>query len=153
MRSLLIFSRRVIRSKTWTSWCIIDYCKLFVFYFFYISSYFAEFMVQDFHLLKFMFYLSSLTFFMLILAIANNFIRMFVGWGGVGLCSYLLINSWSTQIQVNKAVIRAIILNRIGFFGLVIGILIVFIEYKVIDHATVFVLTLVFMHKLFNFWF
>ena len=66
---------------------------------------------------------------------------MFVGWEGVGLCSYLLINFWFTRIQANKAAIKAMILNRIGDFSLVMGILIIFINYKSVDYATVAALT------------
>ena len=66
---------------------------------------------------------------------------MFVGWEGVGLCSYLLINFWFTRIQANKAAIKAMILNRIGDFSLVMGILIIFINYKSEDYATVAALT------------
>jgi len=58
---------------------------------------------------------------MLILVTSDNFIQMFVGWGGVGLCSYLLINFWFIRIQANKAAIKAMVLNRIGDFGLVIA--------------------------------
>jgi NADH:ubiquinone oxidoreductase subunit 5 (subunit L)/multisubunit Na+/H+ antiporter MnhA subunit len=55
---------------------------------------------------------------MLILVTADNFIQMFVGWEGVGLCSYLLINFWFTRIQANKAGIKAMLMNRIGDFCL-----------------------------------
>lgn len=75
---------------------------------------------------------------MLILVTADNFIQMFVGWEGVGLCSYLLINFWFTRIQANKAAIKAMIMNRIGDFGLVLGILLIFISFKAVDYATVF---------------
>ena len=76
---------------------------------------------------------------------------MFVGWEGVGLCSCLLINFWFTRIQANKAAIKAMVLNRIGDFGLVIGILIIFVEYKAVDYATVFAITPILGDKLFNF--
>jgi NADH:ubiquinone oxidoreductase subunit 5 (subunit L)/multisubunit Na+/H+ antiporter MnhA subunit len=59
---------------------------------------------------------------MLILVTADNFIQLFVGWEGVGLCSFLLINFWFTRIQANKAAIKAMIVNRIGDFGLALGI-------------------------------
>nr|AID23604.1 NADH dehydrogenase subunit 5 [Phaeodactylum tricornutum] len=62
---------------------------------------------------------------MLILVTADNFIQMFVGWEGVGLCSYLLINFWFTRIQANKAAIKAMIINRIGDFSLLIGIILI----------------------------
>ena len=108
-------------------------------------------MAHDPHLPRFMSYLSLFTFFMLILVTADNFIQMFVGWEGVGLCSYLLINFWFTRIQANKAAIKAMILNRIGDFGLVIGILIIFVEYKAVDYATIFAITPIFTQKVYNF--
>jgi len=78
---------------------------------------------------------------MLILVTADNFLQMFVGWEGVGLCSYLLINFWFIRIQANKAAIKAMIINRIGDFSLLIGILLIFVYYKSIDYATVAALT------------
>ncbi len=116
-----------------------------------VHLYSTEYMAYDPHLPRFMSYLSLFTFFMLILVTADNFIQMFVGWEGVGLCSYLLINFWFTRIQANKAAIKAMVLNRIGDFGLVVGILIVFVEYKAVDYATVFAITPIFKDKLFNF--
>ena len=106
-----------------------------------VHLYSIEYMAADPHLSRFMSYLSLFTFFMLILVTADNFVQMFVGWEGVGLCSYLLINFWFTRIQANKAAIKAMIMNRIGDFGLVLGILIIFIKYKAVDYATVFALT------------
>jgi len=88
---------------------------------------------------------------MLILVTADNFIQMFVGWEGVGLCSYLLINFWFTRIQANKAAIKAMVLNRIGDFGLVLGILIIFVEYKAVDYATVFAVTPILVGNSFSF--
>ena len=116
-----------------------------------VHLYSTEYMAHDPHLPRFMSYLSLFTFFMLILVTADNFIQMFVGWEGVGLCSYLLINFWFTRIQANKAAIKAMVLNRIGDFGLVIGILIIFVEYKAVDYATVFALTPILTNKVFNF--
>ena len=116
-----------------------------------VHLYSTEYMAYDPHLPRFMSYLSLFTFFMLILVTADNFIQMFVGWEGVGLCSYLLINFWFTRIQANKAAIKAMVLNRIGDFGLVIGILIIFVEYKAVDYATVFAITPIFTEKFFNF--
>jgi NADH-ubiquinone oxidoreductase chain 5 len=62
-----------------------------------------------------------------------------------------LINFWFTRIQANKAAIKAMILNRIGDFGLVIGILIIFVEYKAVDYATIFATTPIFSSKIYNF--
>ena len=116
-----------------------------------VHLYSTEYMSHDPHLPRFMSYLSLFTFFMLILVTADNFIQMFVGWEGVGLCSYLLINFWFTRIQANKAAIKAMILNRIGDFSLVMGILIIFINYKSVDYATVAALTPLFKTKSVNF--
>jgi NADH-ubiquinone oxidoreductase chain 5 len=88
---------------------------------------------------------------MLILVTADNFIQLFVGWEGVGLCSYLLINFWFTRIQANKAAIKAMILNRIGDFGLIIGVLIIFVNFEAVDYATVFSLVPFFIEKKFIF--
>ena len=92
----------------------------------------------DPHLPRFMSYLSLFTFFMLILVTADNFLQMFVGWEGVGLCSYLLINFWFARLQANKAAIKAMLVNRVGDFGLALGIFAIFLTFKSIDYATVF---------------
>ena len=116
-----------------------------------VHLYSTEYMSHDPHLPRFMSYLSLFTFFMLILVTADNYVQMFVGWEGVGLCSYLLINFWFTRIQANKAAIKAMVLNRIGDFGLVLGILIIFVKYKAVDYATVFAITPLFVQHNFIF--
>ena len=103
-----------------------------------VHLYSTEYMSHDPHLPRFMSYLSLFTFFMLILVTGDNFVQMFVGWEGVGLCSFLLINFWFSRIQANKAAIKAMILNRIGDFGLVLGILVIFVYCHAVDYATVF---------------
>ena len=116
-----------------------------------VHLYSTEYMCNDPHLSRFMSYLSLFTFFMLILVTADNYIQMFVGWEGVGLCSFLLINFWFTRIQANKAAIKAMILNRIGDFGLALGILTIFVKYQAVDYATVFTITPKFAGQTFNF--
>lgn len=106
-----------------------------------VHLYSVEYMANDPHLPRFMSYLSLFTFFMLLLVSADNFVQMFTGWEGVGLCSYLLINFWYTRIQANKAAVKAMIINKIGDFGLLLGIILIFINYKTVDYATVFALT------------
>jgi len=83
-------------------------------------------------------YLSLFTFFMLILVTADNFVQMFVGWEGVGLCSYLLINFWYSRLQANKAAIKAMLVNRVGDFGLALGIAAVFITFRSVEYEVVF---------------
>lgn len=116
-----------------------------------VHLYSTEYMSHDPHLPRFMSFLSLFTFFMLILVTADNFVQMFVGWEGVGLCSFLLINFWFTRIQANKAAIKAMIVNRIGDFGLAIGIFLIFSHYKAVDYATVFAITPFFSEKTITF--
>jgi NADH-ubiquinone oxidoreductase chain 5 len=116
-----------------------------------VHMYSIEYMSHDPHLPRFMSYLSLFTFFMLILVTADNYVQMFVGWEGVGLASYLLINFWYTRIQANKAAIKAMVVNRIGDFCLLIGMLLIFINYKAVDYASVAVLTPLLKEKTINF--
>lgn len=105
-----------------------------------VHLYSTEYMGQDPHLPRFMSYLSFFTFFMLILVTADNFIQMFVGWEGVGLCSYLLINFWYGRIQANKAALKAMIVNRVGDFGLAIAIFTIYTYFQSLDYGVVFAL-------------
>ena len=113
-----------------------------------IHIYSIEYMKNDPHLPRFMSFLSIFTFFMLLLITSNNFIQMFIGWEGVGLCSFLLINFWFTRINANKAAMKAIIVNRIGDFGLTLGICLIFYIYKSVNFFTLF--SLVVPHSLNN---
>lgn len=116
-----------------------------------VHLYSTDYMKEDPHVPRFMSYLSLFTFFMLILVTADNFVQMFVGWEGVGLCSYLLINFWFTRIQANKAAIKAIIINRIGDFGLSLGIFAIFFAFNAVDYSTVFSCAHTFQGKTFMF--
>jgi len=115
-------------------------CVVVTFVSFLVHLYSVEYMHYDPHLSRFMSYLSFFTFFMLILVTADNFVQMFAGWEGVGLCSFLLINFWFTRIQANKAAIKAMILNRIGDFALLMAIFLIFVNFKALDYATISVL-------------
>jgi len=106
-----------------------------------VHLYSTEYMEYDPHLPRFMSYLSLFTFFMLILITANNFLQMFVGWEGVGLSSYLLINFWFTRIQANKAAIKAMLINRIGDFSLLLAIFAIYFIFNSLDYDTIFSLT------------
>jgi proton-translocating NADH-quinone oxidoreductase chain L len=103
-----------------------------------VHLYSIEYMEHDPHLPRFMSYLSLFTFFMLILITANNFLQMFVGWEGVGLCSYLLINFWFTRIQANKAAIKAMLVNRLGDFGILLAIFAIYFVFNSLDYDVVF---------------
>lgn len=103
-----------------------------------VHLYSTEYMENDPHLFRFMSYLSLFTFFMLILVTANNFLQMFVGWEGVGVSSYLLINFWFTRIQANKAAIKAMLVNRIGDFALLIALFTIYFMFNSLDYDVVF---------------
>jgi proton-translocating NADH-quinone oxidoreductase chain L len=114
-----------------------------------VHLYSTEYMEHDPHLPRFMSYLSLFTFFMLILITANNFLQMFVGWEGVGLSSYLLINFWFTRIQANKAAIKAMLVNRVGDFALLLAIFSLYFVFNTLDYDAVFALVpLVLDHKI-----
>ena len=103
-----------------------------------VHIYSLSYMEHDPHLPRFMCYLSIFTFFMLMLVTADNFLQMFFGWEGVGLASYLLINFWFTRLQASKASIKAMLVNRVGDFGLALGIMALFYVFKTVDFMTVF---------------
>lgn len=103
-----------------------------------VHLYSIGYMDEDPHKQRFMSYLSLFTFFMLILVTADNFIQMFVGWEGVGLCSYLLIGFWFYKDSANAAAIKAFVVNRIGDFGFILGIAAVFLLFGSVNFNTVF---------------
>lgn len=103
-----------------------------------VHLYSTEYMENDPHLTRFMSYLSLFTFFMLILVTADNFLQMFVGWEGVGVSSYLLINFWFTRIQANKAAIKAMLVNRVGDFFLLLGMFTIYINFGSLNYDIVF---------------
>jgi NADH-ubiquinone oxidoreductase chain 5 len=105
-----------------------------------VHLYSTEYMENDPHLARFMSYLSLFTFFMLILVTAGNFLQMFVGWEGVGVSSYLLINFWFTRIQANKAAIKAMLINRIGDFFILLAMFLICSVFKSLDYDLVFTL-------------
>jgi proton-translocating NADH-quinone oxidoreductase chain L len=105
---------------------------------FFVHVYSFEYMKGDPHFLRFIAHLSFFTFFMLILVTAGNFLQLFVGWEGVGFCSYLLINFWYTRLQANKAALKAVIINRVGDYGLLIGTCLLFSLTNTLDIFTNF---------------
>lgn len=105
-----------------------------------VHIYSIEYMSGDPHLPRFMSYLSLFTFFMLILITANNILLLFIGWEGVGLCSYLLITFWYTRLQANKSAIKAMIVNRVGDAALVLGMCLIYYSYNSLDYNVIFAL-------------
>ena len=106
-----------------------------------VHIYSIGYMSTDPHIQRFFSYLSLFTFMMIILVTANNYLLMFVGWEGVGVCSYLLINFWFTRIAANQSSISAFLTNRVGDCFLSIGMFIILWCFGNIDYYTVFSLT------------
>ena len=103
-----------------------------------IHFYSIGYMDDDPHKARFMAYLSLFTFAMLTLVTADNFLQLYFGWEGVGLCSYLLIGFWYKKPSANAAAIKAFIVNRVGDFGFAIGIFLIFFFYGTVNYDEVF---------------
>ena len=112
-----------------------------------VHIYSIGYMSHDPHKPRFMSYLSLFTFSMLALVVSDNFLQLFFGWEGVGLCSYLLIGFWYKKENANNAAIKAFIVNRIGDFGLAIAIFLIFLFFGTINFQEVFQATSQFAEK------
>jgi len=97
----------------------------------------ASYMRYDPNLPRFMAYLTLFTFFMIMLVTSPNFLQLFIGWEGVGLCSYLLISFWYHRIQTSKSALKAILINRVGDIGLSIAIYCIFNIFKTADFSVI----------------
>ena len=103
-----------------------------------VHIYSIGYMSHDPHNQRFFSYLSLFTFMMIILVTANNYLLMFVGWEGVGVCSYLLVCFWFTRIAANQSSISAFLTNRVGDCFLTIGMFAILWSFGNLDYATVF---------------
>ena len=103
-----------------------------------VHIYSTGYMAHEEGYYRFFSYLNLFVFFMLTLVLAANVVLMFVGWEGVGLCSYLLIGFWFLKQSAISAGKKAFITTRIGDFGFTIGILLLFWTFKSVDFATIF---------------
>ena len=91
-----------------------------------LVHYYSRFYMEgDPHLPRFLSYLSFFTFLMLILVSSSNLVQLFIGWEGVGLCSYLLVSYWYTRNSAVKSALKAILVNRFGDLGFIMGSLII----------------------------
>ena len=102
-----------------------------------IHIYSLGYMKEDKAFVRFMSYLNLFVFFMLVLVTASNFVLTFVGWEGVGLCSYLLIGFWFQNQAYNDAAKKAFIMNRIGDLGLLIAIFLLFTNLGTVDYLSI----------------
>jgi len=112
-----------------------------------IHFYSIGYMSSDPHKPRFMSYLSLFTFSMLMLVTADNFLQLFFGWEGVGLCSYLLIGFWYKKPKANTAAIKAFVVNRVGDFAFAIGIFLIFYFYGTVNYNEVFIKTPMLLKK------
>jgi NADH-ubiquinone oxidoreductase chain 5 len=103
-----------------------------------VHIYSIGYMSHDPHNQRFFSYLSLFTFMMIILVTADNFLLMFVGWEGVGVCSYLLVSFWFTRIAANQSSISAFLTNKVGDCFLTIGMFALLWSYGNLDYNTVF---------------
>jgi NADH-quinone oxidoreductase subunit L len=103
-----------------------------------VHIYSIGYMGHDPHQARFFSYLSLFTFAMLMLVTSNNFLQLFFGWEGVGLCSYLLIGFWFKKQSANAAAIKAFLVNRVGDLGLILGICAIYYSTGSLDYDVVF---------------
>ena len=103
-----------------------------------VHIYSIGYMSHDPHKPRFMSYLSLFTFAMLMLVTSDNFIQLFFGWEGVGLCSYFLIGFWFKKDTANSAAIKAFLVNRVGDFGFALGIFLIFYLFGTVNYSEVF---------------
>ncbi len=112
--------------------CVVTFVSLLV------HIYSTGYMAHEDGYYRFFSYLNLFVFFMLTLVLAANLVLMFVGWEGVGLCSYLLIGFWFLKQSAISAGKKAFITTRIGDFGFTIGILLLFWTFGSVDFGTIF---------------
>ncbi len=103
-----------------------------------VHIYSIGYMSSDPHKPRFMAYLSLFTFAMLTLVTSDNFLQLFFGWEGVGLCSYFLIGFWFKKETANKAAIKAFVVNRVGDFGFALGIFLIFYSFGTLNYNEIF---------------
>ena len=104
---------------------------------FLIHIYSIGYMSHDEGFTRFFTYLNLFVFFMLLLVLGNNYLIMFVGWEGVGLCSYLLIGFWFKNTEYNNAAKKAFVMNRIGDLGFLLGMILIFFTFGSLTYGEV----------------
>jgi len=103
-----------------------------------VHIYSIGYMSHDPHNQRFFSYLSLFTFMMIILVTADNYLLMFVGWEGVGVCSYLLVSFWFTRIPANQSSLSAFLTNRVGDWFLTVGMFAMIWAVGNLEYSTVF---------------
>lgn len=103
-----------------------------------IHIYSIGYMKHDEGFGKFMAFLNLFLFFMLLLVMGSNYVIMFIGWEGVGLCSYLLIGFWNKNVNYNNAARKAFVMNRIGDLGFLLGIFLLITTFGSVEYSDIF---------------
>jgi len=124
----------LIDSLTVTMMLVVTFVSLMV------HVYTIGYMKDDDGYTRFFSYISLFTFAMLMLVMSNNFLQLFFGWEAVGLVSYLLIGFWYKRPTAIKANLKAFLVNRVGDFGFLIGIGLIFAYFGTLDYQTTFAL-------------
>lgn len=106
-----------------------------------VNWYSVDYMEHDVFFLKFFSYLGLFTLFMLILVTSDNYLQTFIGWEGVGVCSFLLISFWYTRILATKAALKAMIMNRIADVVFSFAIVIFIFLIRSVDFTFIFLIT------------
>jgi NADH-quinone oxidoreductase subunit L len=122
----------LIDRLTVTMMCVVTFVSLMV------HIYTIGYMADDPGYQRFFAYISLFTFSMMMLVMANNFLQLFFGWEAVGLVSYLLIGFWFTRPTAIYANLKAFLVNRVGDFGFILGVGLVFAVFGTLDYAPVF---------------
>jgi NADH-quinone oxidoreductase subunit L len=122
----------LVDQLTVTMMCVVTFVSLMV------HVYTIGYMADDPGYQRFFAYISLFTFSMMMLVMANNFLQLFFGWEAVGLVSYLLIGFWFTRPTAVYANLKAFLVNRVGDFGFLLGVGIVFAVFNTLDYGPVF---------------
>jgi len=103
-----------------------------------VQVYAIEYMSHDLSRTRFVGYLGLFVFFMLVLVTSDNFAQLFIGWEGVGLVSYLLINFWFTRVEAARSALKAVGVNKFGDYALVMAMVFIFYLFGTLDYDEVF---------------
>ncbi len=105
---------------------------------FLIHVFSVKYMWEDDGFRRFFSYLNLFTFFMLVLVMANSFLITFIGWEGVGFCSFMLISFWYKDMRNNDAAKKAFVMNRIGDFGYLMAMCLLFVHLGSLEYSELF---------------
>jgi proton-translocating NADH-quinone oxidoreductase chain L len=103
-----------------------------------VQLYATEYMSHDLNRTRFTAYLGLFVFFMILLVSADNYIQMFIGWEGVGLVSYLLINFWYTRVEAARSALKAVGVNKFGDYAFVMALIFMFKYFNSVEFETIF---------------